>query len=71
MIAFVVDQGDSSLLQHLLNSWIQLSAALLQLQRSLRPAATQRQDNFQAGSSRADHPQRLGVAWVFACQKGE
>jgi hypothetical protein len=41
MVALVVDQGDVGLLQHLLEGWIQLSAALLQLQGSLRPAASQ------------------------------
>ena len=67
----VLDQCDPSPLQHLLDAWIQLSAALLQLQLPLRPAASQRQHHFQARSSRSDHPQWPGIAWVFALEKGE
>ena len=39
MVPVIVDQGNPRPLQYLLEVWIQLSAALLQLQRSLRPAA--------------------------------
>ena len=46
VVAFVVGQGDAGLLKHLLDGWIQLSAALLQLQGPLRPSAAQCQDDF-------------------------
>ena len=71
VVAVVVGDGDIGLSQHVLDGWIQLSPALLQLELALWPATAQGQDHFQAGSSRSDHPQWIGIAWVFAFEKGK
>ena len=52
----VVDQGDAGPLQALPGGGIQLSRVVLQLQGPQRPAASQRQHDFQACRSRPDHP---------------
>lgn len=71
MVAVVVCDGDIGLSQHVLDGWIQLSAVLLQLELALWPATAQGQDHLQAGSSRSDHSQWIGIAWVFAFEKGK
>ena len=71
VVVVVVGDGDICLSQQLLDGRIQLSPPLLQLKRPLRPASSQRQDDFQARSSRSDHPKWLGIAWVFAFEKGQ
>ena len=50
-MAVVVDYFDLRFPKHLLDGWIQLSAALLDLQSSLWPTPSKCHDDFQASST--------------------